>query len=119
MIDGNHSNDTYQLAYIAIGQGLNLNILNRDTVMKNVDSIKLEISMVEELDKMWNNKIYEIIKKVEVLDGYKIMRSVWIRRRNTTPGGNIYHHRSLLCADVSTHIYGIDNNETYSPVVMW
>ena len=26
---------------------------------------------------------------------------------------------SRLCADGSTHTYGIDYNETYPPVVMW
>ena len=87
--------------------------------MKAVDSDKFEISMAEELDKMWENDIYEIIKKVDVREGHSILRSVWSHRRKTTPDGNIYRHRSRLCADGSTQKYGLDYNETYSPVVMW
>ena len=75
--------------------------------------------MAEELDKMWENKIYEIIKKEDVREGHSILRSVWSHRRKTTPDGNIYRHRSRLCADGSTQKYGLDYNETYSPVVMW
>ena len=41
--------------------------------MKAVDRDKFEISMGEELDKMWDNKIYEIIKKSEVIEAYSII----------------------------------------------
>ena len=75
--------------------------------------------MDEELDKMWDNKIYEIIKKSEVIEGHSILRLVWIHSRKTTPAGNIYRHRLRLCADGSTQKYGLDYNETYSPVVIW
>lgn len=64
--------------------------------MKAVDSDKFEISMAEELDKMWENKIYETIKKKDVREGHSILRSVWSHRRKTTPDGNIYRHRSLF-----------------------
>ena len=98
----NQHNDTHSLAYAAGGLGPNLYILNHDTVMKAVDSDKFEISMAEELDKMWENKIYETIKKKDVREGHSILRSVWSHRRKTTPDGNIYRHRSRLCADEST-----------------
>ena len=76
--------------------------------MKAVDRDKFKISMGEELDKMWDNKIYEIIKKSEVIKGYSILQSVWIHRHKTTSDGNVYRHRSRLCADGSTHKYGLD-----------
>ena len=75
--------------------------------------------MVEDLDTIFENDIHEIIKKTDVKEGHTILRSVWSHRRKTTPDGVIYCHRSRLCADGSTQKYGVDYNETYSPVVMW
>ena len=63
MIDGNQHNDTHPLAYAAGGLGPNPNILNHDAAMKAVDSDKFEIYMAEKLDKMWENKMYKIIKR--------------------------------------------------------
>ena len=102
MLNGQHSNETHLLAYTAGGQVPNPNILNHNVAMKAVDSDKFEISMGEELDKMWDNKIYDIIKKSEVIEGHSILRSVWTHKRKTTPDGNIYRDRSRLCADDST-----------------
>ena len=53
MIDRNQSNDVHSLAYAAGEQDPNPNILNHDAVMKAVDCDKFEMSMGEELDKMW------------------------------------------------------------------
>ena len=89
MLDGGETNETHTLAYSVGRQVPNPNILNHDTAMKAVDSDKFEVSMAEELDKMWNNKIYEIIKKSDVLKGRTILRSVWSHRRKKKPDGNI------------------------------
>ena len=61
MIDGHQSNDTHPFSYTAGRQGPNPKISNHDASMKAIDRDKLEISKGEELDKMWYNKIYEII----------------------------------------------------------
>ena len=83
----------------------------------NID--KHELSMAEEIENMLANKIYEIIKKDTVRSGHSMLRSAWSHMRKTTPGGKIYRHRSRLCADGNTQKFGLDYNETYSPVVMW
>ena len=44
--------------------------------MKDTDYDKLEISMVDELDKIFENDIYETIENIDVREGYTIMRSV-------------------------------------------
>ena len=59
MIDGNQSNDTQPLddvADAADGQVPNQNILNRDTVMKAVDSENFEIAMAGEFEKCGTTK---------------------------------------------------------------
>ena len=55
-------------------QGPNPNILNHDAAMKALDSDKFEVSMSEELEKIWNNKIYDFVKKTEVIEGHSILR---------------------------------------------
>ena len=85
--------------------------------MKAVGSNKFEILMAKKIDKMWKNKIDEIIMKSEMWKGHTFLRSVWTHRRKTTYDGNIYRHRSSLC-DISTHTYDRDYNDTYNPVVM-
>ena len=54
-----------------------------------MDHEEFENSTTEELDNMWNNKIYEIIKKLDVLKGNIILRLVWSHIRNPTYDGNI------------------------------
>ena len=78
-----------------------------------------KISMVEELDKVWESNIHEIIKKSEVRLGHSILRSVWLHRYKTTPDGDMYCHILRLCADGGTQKFGLDYNENYSPVIMW
>ena len=87
--------------------------------MKAVDHEKFKISIAKELYNVYDNNIYEVIKKTDVREGHYIPRSVWYHRRKTTPDSVIYRHRSRLCADGSTQNFGIDYNENYSPVVMW
>ena len=89
MIDGQQINDTHPLAYAAGGQGPNPNILNHDDAMRALDSKEFEASMGEEIERMWDNGIFEIIKKKDVLPGHTILRSVWTHRRKITPDGNI------------------------------
>lgn len=51
-------------------------ILSNDSAMRAVDRDIFIISMAEELDKMWENIIYEIIKKSEVRARHSILHSV-------------------------------------------
>ena len=53
IIDGHQSNGTHPLVYAAGGQGPNPNVFTHNAAMKAVDREKFEISMGEELDKMW------------------------------------------------------------------
>ena len=48
-----------------------------------------------------------------------MLRSSWSHRCKIMHDGNIYRHRSRLFADGSTQKFGLDYNETYSPVVTW
>ena len=62
------SNNTRPLIFASRYHGPNPNMLYHDDAMKAVDSDKFKISITKELNKMLENKIYEIIKETEVLD---------------------------------------------------
>ena len=68
-----HPNNTHPLEFVTGSQGSNLNILNHDDAMKAVDLGTFEISIAEKLDKLWENKIYGIIKNTDVLEGHKFL----------------------------------------------
>ena len=118
MLEGDQMNDVHPLVFAASGQGPNPNILNHGEAMAAVDKDKFDESMNEEMVKLYDNGIYEIVKKCEVPELKSILRAVWSHMRKTTPDGKVYRHRSRICADGSTQKHGIDYNETYSPVVM-
>ena len=51
-------------------------MLRLNQAIKSVDSDIFELSMVEEIEKMWYNEVYDIIKKEDVRPGHSILISV-------------------------------------------
>ena len=54
-------NDTHPLAFTAGGLGTNPVILSHDEAMAVVDKVNFEESMNEEMEKCFDNEIYEIV----------------------------------------------------------
>eukprot|EP00957_Ditylum_brightwellii_P142053 10822774-Ditylum_brightwellii.AAC.1 len=63
--------------------------------------------------------IFEIVPRCQVPTYQKVLRAAWSHRHKTKPTGEVYRHRSHVCADGSRQTAGSDYNETYSPVVQW
>eukprot|EP00957_Ditylum_brightwellii_P009789 738384-Ditylum_brightwellii.AAC.1 len=87
--------------------------------MRADDKDKFLQAMEEEIENMIGKDIFEVVPRSRVSTYQKVLRVVWSHRRKTKPTGKVYRHRSRLCADCSRQPYGIDYNETYSPVVQW
>ena len=51
--------------------------------------------------------------------GQNVLRVVWSHRKKTTPSGEIYQHRSCICADGSQQTTGVDFTDNYTIVVLW
>ena len=56
-------NETHPLAFVSSAQGVKPTLLSHNQAMQAVDKDKFELSMAEEIEKMWANEIYEIIIK--------------------------------------------------------
>mgnify|MGYP001256284380 CR=1 FL=1 len=75
IMDGEH-NDTHPLAFAAGGLGPNPNILSHGEAMAVVDKENSEESMSEEMEKCFDNNIYEIVKRSSVPELKSILRAV-------------------------------------------
>lgn len=104
------------MAHIA---SANPNILGHRDAMKADDADKFHESMDEEIQRLTDENIYEVVARSTVPEGQRVLRAVWSHRRKTTPTGQVYRHRSRICVDGSQQTYGVDYKETYAPVVSW
>ena len=117
-LSNGETNEFHPLALVA-GTNANPNILSHKDAIKADDKDKFLQAMEEEVENMIEKDIFEVVPRSRVSTYQKVLRAVWLHRRKTKPTGKVYRHRSRLCADGSRQTYGIDYNETYSPVVQW
>ena len=108
LLDNNQINQTHPLAYAAGKTSANPNILSHSKAMKAPDKDLFIQAMVQELLNMNKKKIIKVIPKHSIPRRAKILRSVWSHRRKTKPTGEIYQHRSRICADGSVQVQGIN-----------
>ena len=73
MLAGYQHNNMYLLAYASGSQGVNPNSLSHHQIMKSIDRDTFEISKADELDKIFENDTYEIIKKIDVKEVHTII----------------------------------------------
>jgi len=97
----------------------NPNILGHSAAMKAEDADKFHQSMKLEMDRLTKHEVFDIIDIENIPKNTKILRAIWSHRRKTNPGGEVYKHKSRICADGSQQEEGIDFDETFSPVVSW
>ena len=77
-----------------IAKGDNPNILAHRDAMKADDNEQFLILMKQEVDKLLENEIYEIVPRNTVPKTKTVLNDVWSHRRKTTPDGQVYRHRS-------------------------
>ena len=100
-------------------RGGNPNILFHRDAMKADDYEQFLKSMKNEIDKLLENEIYEIVPRHTVPRSKTVLNAVWSHRRKTTPNGIVYRYRSRVCDNGSQQKYGHDFMDTYSPLVSW
>eukprot|EP00957_Ditylum_brightwellii_P006550 496542-Ditylum_brightwellii.AAC.1 len=76
-------------------------------------------AMEEEIKRMIDKDIFEVVPCSCVPTYQKVLRAVWSHRQKTKPTDEVYRHRSRICVDGSKQQYCIDFHETYSPVAQW
>ena len=118
-LSSNDDNTINELNPHCMAASANPNILTHSQAKKAEDYDDFQQAMQHELKRMIEAKIFKEVPRSVVPTGQRVLRAVWSHRRKTTPSGEIYKHRSRVCADGSRQQYGIDYTDTYAPVISW
>ena len=68
--------------------------------MKSNDADKFWETMLLEMERLHKCDVYKIVDRDTVPPTFTILRAVWSHRRETLPDGQVYKHKSQVCADV-------------------
>jgi hypothetical protein len=80
------------------------------------DADKWKMAMQDELDSLHHNNTWEL---TELPHGRKAIGSKWIFRIKRDEHGNVERYKARLVAQGFSQLYGIDYQETFSPVVRY
>eukprot|EP00957_Ditylum_brightwellii_P155249 11818950-Ditylum_brightwellii.AAC.1 len=117
-LSNGETNEFLHLALVT-GTKANSNVLRHREAMKVEDHELFIQAMKEEIEKMTEREIFEVVPCSQVPTYQKVLRALWSHRQKTKPTGEIYRHRFCICADGNKQQYGIVFHQAYSPVVQW
>ncbi|GJU52630.1 putative RNA-directed DNA polymerase [Tanacetum coccineum] len=86
---------------------------NYKTAMLDPDKVIWQGAMDEEMNSM---KVNEVWTEVDPPPNAKIVRSKWIFKKKTDMDGKVHTYKARLVAKGCTQTYGVDYEETFSPV---
>ena len=103
---GGKINDTHPLGFVAGGLGPTKYIPNHRETIKFLNKDIFIESMDNELDNMFENEVYDLVKRGGTLGGHYILRYVWSHRREILDS-TIHRHISRLYDGDNAHKYDI------------
>ena len=71
-------------------------------------------AMKMEMDSLHSNDVWDLVKLPE---GRKVIGSKWVFKRKLSPDGTVQRHKARLVAQGFSQKFGLDYEETFSPVV--
>nr|GEW90420.1 hypothetical protein [Tanacetum cinerariifolium] len=71
------------------------------------------VAMNAEIQSMYDNKVWKL---VDLPPGAKVVKSKWICKKKTDMDGVVYIYKACLVAKGFTQTYGVDYEETFSPI---
>ena len=74
--------------------------------------------MKTEMESLWS-KFNEVWELVEPPLNQKIIGSKWIFKHKVDADGTVEHYKARLVAQDCTQMFGLDYEETFSPVVQF
>ena len=84
--------------------------------MAGNDANKWQKAMESEIDSMYENQVWNLI---DLPHGVKPIECKWVYKKKQDKDGNVHVYKARLVAKGFKQIYGIDYDETFSPVAMF
>ena len=105
------------LAYKAVADP---DVMYLHQAMKEKDKEHFIQAMKKEVRDQAANGNFSVIKKSDIPEGKRILKSVWqMRRKRDIITRKVKKYKARLNVDGSKMIQGIDYDETYAPVASW
>ncbi|KAG8496998.1 hypothetical protein CXB51_008222 [Gossypium anomalum] len=86
------------------------------TTVTSLDSEKWLEAMRSEMDSMYENQVWTLIDPPEWV---KLIGCKWVFKNKTDLDGNVQTYKGRLVTKGFRQIYGVDYDETFSPVAMF
>jgi Reverse transcriptase (RNA-dependent DNA polymerase) len=105
---------------IAFVASTNPDIMYLDQAMREPDSAQFERAMIEEVTAHTDNDHWEVVRRVDVPKGTKVLPAVWaMRRKRRITTGVPYKWKARLNLHGGKQEHGVNYWETYAPVIAW
>jgi hypothetical protein len=97
----------------------NTDVLTHSQMKHQVDANTFIEEHRPEISVLMDINTFEFIPKTTLPLKTRYLDLIWTYRRKRRPDGSLKKYKARLCVNGSRQIQGVDNTESFAPVVQW